>query len=112
MVSKGFLAMTVACARCHDHKFDPIPTKDYYALHGVFASIDEPKEKPVISQAGKEAAAEFQKKMAAWNRNATTITSSSARTTRCFRKQAGHLPEGLVPHACRLQSAEDQKGGQ
>jgi hypothetical protein len=62
-VSKGFLAMTVACARCHDHMFDPIPTKDYYALHGVFSSIDEPKDKPVISQAGKEAAASFNVKM-------------------------------------------------
>ena len=37
-VTKGFLALTVACARCHDHKFDPIPTKDYYALHGIFNS--------------------------------------------------------------------------
>ncbi|MEJ7608548.1 MAG: DUF1549 domain-containing protein [Bryobacteraceae bacterium] len=37
-VSRGLLAMTVACARCHDHKFDPIPTKDYYGLAGVFAS--------------------------------------------------------------------------
>ena len=37
-VSRGILAMTVACARCHDHKFDPIPTKDYYGLVGVFAS--------------------------------------------------------------------------
>ncbi|MGD0435075.1 MAG: PSD1 and planctomycete cytochrome C domain-containing protein [Bryobacteraceae bacterium] len=37
-VSRGVLAMTVACARCHDHKFDPIPTKDYYGLVGVFAS--------------------------------------------------------------------------
>ena len=48
VVSKGFLAMTVTCARCHDHMFDPIPTKDYYALHGVFASTLEPDEKPVI----------------------------------------------------------------
>ena len=37
-VTRGLLGMTVACARCHDHKFDPIPTKDYYALAGVFAS--------------------------------------------------------------------------
>ncbi len=37
-VTRGLLAMTVACARCHDHKFDPIPTKDYYGLAGVFAS--------------------------------------------------------------------------
>jgi cytochrome c553 len=37
-VSRGFLGLTVACARCHNHKFDPISQKDYYALAGVFAS--------------------------------------------------------------------------
>jgi hypothetical protein len=37
-VTRGLLGMTVACARCHDHKFDAIPTKDYYGLMGVFAS--------------------------------------------------------------------------
>src|SRR5262245_1844894 len=37
-VSRGLLGITVACARCHDHKFDPILTKDYYGLAGVFAS--------------------------------------------------------------------------
>ena len=36
--SKAFLGLTVACARCHDHKFDPIPTKDYYALSGYIQS--------------------------------------------------------------------------
>jgi hypothetical protein len=38
MISRGFLGLTVACARCHDHKYDPIRTQDYYALAGVFAS--------------------------------------------------------------------------
>ncbi len=37
-VSKAFLAQTLSCARCHDHKFDPIPTSDYYALAGIFKS--------------------------------------------------------------------------
>src|SRR5262245_58814507 len=36
VVTRGFLGLTVACARCHDHKYDPIPQKDYYALAGVF----------------------------------------------------------------------------
>ena len=39
-VSRAFLATTVSCARCHDHKFDPIPTTDYYALAGIFRSTD------------------------------------------------------------------------
>jgi cytochrome c553 len=36
VVTRGFLGLTVACARCHDHKYDPIPQTDYYALAGVF----------------------------------------------------------------------------
>jgi hypothetical protein len=36
VVSRGFLGLTVGCARCHDHKYDAIPTKDYYSLAGVF----------------------------------------------------------------------------
>jgi hypothetical protein len=48
--SKTFLGLSVGCARCHDHKFDPIPTKDYYALYGYLrssryqlAAIDAPE---------------------------------------------------------------------
>jgi len=37
-VGKAFLGMTLGCARCHDHKFDPVPAADYYALAGIFAS--------------------------------------------------------------------------
>ncbi len=48
-VSRTFLGLTVACARCHDHKFDPITTHDYYALAGVFASC-RISERPVISE--------------------------------------------------------------
>ncbi len=38
VIGKGFLGMTIACARCHDHKFDPIPTRDYYAMAGILRS--------------------------------------------------------------------------
>ena len=46
VVTRGMLGLTATCARCHDHKFDPIPTADYYSLYGVFASSDEPKNEP------------------------------------------------------------------
>ncbi|HAB16855.1 MAG TPA: hypothetical protein DCE44_10445 [Verrucomicrobiales bacterium] len=38
VVTRAFLGLTVGCARCHDHKFDPIPARDYYALAGIFKS--------------------------------------------------------------------------
>ena len=47
---RTFQGLTVTCARCHDHKFDPIPTKDYYSLYGVFASSQEPKDLPLIEE--------------------------------------------------------------
>ena len=37
-VGKALLGLTLECARCHDHKFDPITTADYYALAGIFKS--------------------------------------------------------------------------
>ena len=47
-VTRGFMGLTVACARCHDHKYDAIPTEDYYSLYGVFASARVPAELPTI----------------------------------------------------------------
>jgi len=49
VVSRGFLGLTVGCARCHDHKYDPIPTKDYYALASVFLNTAY-KEYPLAPQ--------------------------------------------------------------
>ena len=40
VATRGVMALSVACARCHDHKFDPIPTADYYAMVGIFKSTD------------------------------------------------------------------------
>ena len=49
-VFRGTQGLTVSCARCHDHKFDPIPTADYYSLYGVFASSTEPRDLPQIGK--------------------------------------------------------------
>ena len=64
VVSRGFLGLTVSCARCHDHKFDPISMADYYGLYGVFASSEEPKDLPVLADAeGAAQRADFQRKL-------------------------------------------------
>ena len=41
VVTRGTMGLTVGCARCHDHKYDPIPTADYYSLYGVFQNCTE-----------------------------------------------------------------------
>jgi mono/diheme cytochrome c family protein len=41
VVTRGTMGLTVACSRCHDHKYDPIPTADYYSLYGVFMNSTE-----------------------------------------------------------------------
>ena len=63
-VTRGFLGLTVACARCHDHKYDAIPTADYYSLYGVFASSEPPLELPLIERPGQPCGgAEFEKQV-------------------------------------------------
>ncbi|MEO8270384.1 MAG: PSD1 and planctomycete cytochrome C domain-containing protein, partial [Aureliella sp.] len=53
VVCRGTMGLTVACARCHDHKYDPIPTADYYSLYGVFDSSVERLE-PLAGSLGDE----------------------------------------------------------
>lgn len=66
VVGRGFLGLSLACARCHDHKFDPVPTADYYSLYGVFASSIEPYELPrigAVTEAGQAYEQEFSAKL-------------------------------------------------
>jgi hypothetical protein len=53
VVTRTYLGLTVGCARCHDHKFDPIPTADYYSLYGIFASTREPGELPMLEEVSR-----------------------------------------------------------
>jgi hypothetical protein len=54
VITRGLLGLTVPCARCHDHKYDPIPTQDYYSLYGVIANSLEPQEPPLLGPVSKE----------------------------------------------------------
>jgi hypothetical protein len=68
VVCRGMMGLTVACARCHDHKFDPIPSRDYYSLYGVFASSMEPDQEPLLgieapAKAREEYLAEHKKRV-------------------------------------------------
>jgi cytochrome c553 len=66
VVCRGLMGITVACARCHDHKYDAVPMEDYYSLYGVFASCNEPAELPLIGSPVESAEyAKFQQELAA-----------------------------------------------
>ncbi|HEY4307934.1 MAG TPA: PSD1 and planctomycete cytochrome C domain-containing protein [Pirellulales bacterium] len=72
VVTRGLMGLTVTCARCHDHKYDPVPTDDYYSLYGVIASSNEPAEPPLIgepreSEAYQQFVAELAKREQAFN---------------------------------------------
>ena len=55
VVTRGLMGLSVSCARCHDHKFDPIPTQDYYSLYGVFLNSEEPLEAvPIANTPGTD----------------------------------------------------------
>lgn len=56
VTSRGLLGLTVSCARCHNHKYDPIPAKDYYAMYSIFNSSQVPDELPVIGKPLSEVA--------------------------------------------------------
>jgi hypothetical protein len=60
VLTRGLQGLTVSCARCHDHKFDPIPTEDYYSLYGVFAATTEKAVSLVAAPARTEAYAAYE----------------------------------------------------
>lgn len=81
VLGKAFLGLTVACARCHDHKLDPIPTADYYALYGVLTSsrmVMRTADLPEVNRRYKQQLAELKPAIrtelaAYWSREADTI---------------------------------------
>lgn len=89
--TRGFLGLTVACARCHDHKYDAITMRDYYGLYGVFASTERPYDQPLIEDpqsvpGGGEFEAQFAKAKAELEKH---VDDEFAKLTENFRQRIG-----------------------
>ncbi len=92
--TRGFLALTVACAQCHDHKFDPIPTRDYYSLLGIFANT-KLHQTPL---APPDVVADYDAKLKAVNAKETALNTFAA-------DQAKQLSEILAAQTARYMLA-------
>lgn len=102
VVSRGLLGLTVGCARCHDHKFDPIPSRDYYSLYNVFASSIEPT--PAVFQEPARTAEyeKFEKELAAREQKLKEfLTVKQAEVTGGARKRVAEYL--LAVHSMRGQ---------
>ena len=102
VVCKGFMGLTVSCARCHDHKFDPIPQADYYSLHGVFASSVQPGELPIISMPNPAALAAYQAKAAPLQQEIAKA-GEQLRDTRQNIKKAGNKTQATKMELKKIQ---------
>lgn len=90
VVTRGTMGLTVACARCHDHKYDPIPTADYYSLYGVFLNSTE-ELTPIGSPAVHDDA--FEKELAKRKEtlNRTLLAKRNEASDRVRKRVADYL---------------------
>jgi len=86
VTTRAVLGLTVACARCHDHKFDPIPTKNYYALAGIFRSTETLYGPGIINGTGKNGPKPF-------NQNLQELSTIAPVDEREVERQIGKLTE-------------------
>ena len=95
-IGRSFLGMTIGCARCHDHKFDPIPTADYYAIAGIFMSTTFVKHSNVSS----------------WNKETLPLTPDEEKFKQSLEKQIKILNKQLESSKAELITLEPRKNSQ
>jgi hypothetical protein len=114
VVTRAFLGLTVGCARCHDHKFDPVSARDYYAMAGIFKStrtmenldfVSKFNERPVSTRAHLAALETHGREMKARNADlARTVESANDALRRQWRDElasllADGMPDRATPEA-------------
>lgn len=103
------MGLTVTCARCHDHKYDPIPTKDYYSLYGVFASSQEPEDLPDLGIEGSgPEAQEFQLELAKLIKEKEKFETDNAEIK---KKEPRKFSESIKPYDNRIKQLKSKHPG-
>ncbi len=92
-IGKGFMGMTLGCARCHDHKFDPIPTADYYAIAGILRST-------------QTLDGEIQKYVSNWTRQPLPMTPEHEASLAAYNETSGRLKKSIKDVEAKLKSTE------
>ena len=92
-VGRAFMGLTLGCARCHDHKFDPITTEDYYALAGIFKSTQTVVHSNVSKYVETKVPSRVQSEMQAeYLRSVKKLTSELAQAKLAVEALGGQLP--------------------
>ncbi|MEP6538153.1 MAG: PSD1 and planctomycete cytochrome C domain-containing protein, partial [Bryobacteraceae bacterium] len=111
LVTRGLLGLTVSCARCHDHKFDPIPTRDYYSLYGVFANTkyNEPVRVGALPPFYEKRAAERKRLREDYIRERIEVLRAEFRDPKEIRRYLDALWEGRKLGRARLENLAREK---
>ena len=107
-VSRTFLGLTVSCARCHDHKFDPVTTADYYALAGVFAS-SQLHEQPLLPDVQATAVIQARRQLQSLEAKLKAVKDKETEEARSLQRAISELraatPQVDQPFAHTLREA-------
>lgn len=92
-VGKAFMGLTLGCARCHDHKFDPVPTRDYYALAGIFRST-------------RTLEGESQEYVSTWKRTDLPVDADRVAAMKKFTEEEKRLESAVTETRQKLKAAK------
>ncbi len=111
-IGRGLLGLTLACARCHDHKYDPVTVEDYYSLASIFASCRQ-TTRPVISEAeiaktqpARDRVQKLETQIAEWDKQIKELPKEIAKLEKKLKEHAAGTAAGAKPAGAKPAGAK------